>query len=325
MLNGKEQARTDALTPVQAAGVVNGGTTSMSVHQDTRPKRMPSELVAALYRPMPPEAIKPHPSKAYLSSVKAIFVIERLNEVFGIGGWTYRTQVVEKPLPELRGDKERPGMIVVRVVLSVPEYGIRLEQFGGSDNEDRGDAYKGAVTDALSKIGSYLGIAIDVYKGGGPTKQQPRGSAVVPSRAAAAAAAKEVAKAKIATMTARKGPQPAVALAEAIPEAHEPEPYYEEIPLPEEERTQLEAELIASIEMEERKKAAAPMVEAFAALQSRYLALSALKTFFALLGLHGVTRAEEFAESPGGLAAGRACFQEMRLDIASREAKRAAR
>jgi len=45
----------------------------------------------------------------------------------------------------------------------------------GSENEDAGDAYNGAVTDALGKIASYLAIGIDVYKGGGPTKSNPQG------------------------------------------------------------------------------------------------------------------------------------------------------
>jgi hypothetical protein len=54
---------------------------------------------------------------------------------------------------------------VVRATLSIPRYAIAIEQFGGNDNPDRGDAYKGACTDALSKCASYLGIGMDVYKG----------------------------------------------------------------------------------------------------------------------------------------------------------------
>ena len=53
-----------------------------------------------------------------------------------------------------------------------PEYGIYFECYGGNDNGgensknfDLGDAYKGATTDALTKIGSYLEIGIDVFKG----------------------------------------------------------------------------------------------------------------------------------------------------------------
>lgn len=186
-LNGAAAVATTSATPPLETAMVTKATTA-ATHTGNGSKTVPSELVRKLYAPLPPEAIRPHPTKEYLSSVKAIFVIERLNEVFGIGGWTYRSEVIENPGPTQVPDrrqgaapgamKDKAGMIVVRVVFRVAAFGIRLEQFGGSDNEDRGDAYKGAVTDALSKIASYLGIAIDVYKGGGPTKVNPRGTAV---------------------------------------------------------------------------------------------------------------------------------------------------
>lgn len=118
-------------------------------------KQVTTEMVAALKKPLPPEAIKQHPTKTYLSAIKVPFIIERLNEVFGVAGWKVRNEVIEA------GDK----MIVVKSTLTVPEYGIEHEAFGGHDNPDRGDAYKGACTDALSKIASYLYIAMDVYKG----------------------------------------------------------------------------------------------------------------------------------------------------------------
>jgi hypothetical protein len=114
------------------------------------------EMAKALNKPLPKEAIKPHPTKTYLSTIKAIYVVERLNEVFGIGQW------------EIHGEKileSTEKMIVLEAVLNIPEYGITLRAYGGNDNVDRGDAYKGAVTDALTKIGSYLGIGMDVFKG----------------------------------------------------------------------------------------------------------------------------------------------------------------
>jgi hypothetical protein len=83
-----------------------------------------------------------------------IYVVERLNDVFGLNGWHVDNEVVETG-----------QMVVVRATLSVPRYAIAIEQFGGNDNPDRGDAYKGACTDALSKCASYLGIGMDVYKG----------------------------------------------------------------------------------------------------------------------------------------------------------------
>ena len=114
------------------------------------------QLIADLKKPLPAEAIKPHPTKPYLSTIKAIYIIERFNEVFGLGGWFINNEVV----------KQEGKMIVVKSTFICEKYGIQIPDiFGGNDNPDLGDAYKGACTDALSKIGSYLYVGMDVYKG----------------------------------------------------------------------------------------------------------------------------------------------------------------
>lgn len=114
-----------------------------------------NEIKAILNRPLPAEAVTPHPSKTYLSSIKSIYVTERLNEAFGIGAWQIATEFIER--------KEK--MVVVKTTLTIPEYDIHYESFGGNDNADLGDAYKGASTDAITKICSWLGIGADVFKG----------------------------------------------------------------------------------------------------------------------------------------------------------------
>lgn len=119
-------------------------------------KQLSEEQLKKLKEPLPKEAVKPHPTKNYLSSIKAIYVVERLNDVFGLGGWEIENVFVE------RDGKQ----VVVKSTFTAKEYGIRiLDIFGGNDNTDLGDAYKGACTDALTKIASYLGIAMDVFKG----------------------------------------------------------------------------------------------------------------------------------------------------------------
>lgn len=128
-------------------------------------------MADALRAPLPAEAVAPHPTKNYLSTIKAIYVVERLNDVFGVGGWQVKNKVIEA------GEK----MIVVKSVFTVPDHGIRVEAFGGNDNADRGDAYKGACTDALTKIGSYLYIGMDVFKGKGTPKQPAAQSGKPPS------------------------------------------------------------------------------------------------------------------------------------------------
>jgi hypothetical protein len=121
------------------------------------------QLKAELYAPLPAEAIKQHPTKTFLSTIKPIYITDRMNEVFGIGQWQTKTENV------LVNDN---GTVVNKVVFTVPEYNIYYECFGGNDNGgsgskgfDLGDAFKGATTDALNKIASYLGIGIDVYRG----------------------------------------------------------------------------------------------------------------------------------------------------------------
>jgi hypothetical protein len=47
---------------------------------------LPPEIVEQLKKPLPAEAITANPIKPGLSSVKVIYVIERLNEVFGLNG-----------------------------------------------------------------------------------------------------------------------------------------------------------------------------------------------------------------------------------------------
>jgi len=112
--------------------------------------------------PLPPEAITQHPTKTYLSSIKAIYVTERFNEVFWIWAWTVKTEFIENAWN---------GMIVVKVIFEVPKLGIYYESFWWNDNGwesnknfDLWDAYKWATTDALTKIGSYLWVGIDVFK-----------------------------------------------------------------------------------------------------------------------------------------------------------------
>jgi hypothetical protein len=121
------------------------------------------QLKAELYAPLPAEAIKQHPTKTFLSTIKPIYITDRLNEVFGIGQWQTKTENV------LVNDN---GTVVNKTTLIIEEYGIYYECFGGNDNGgsgskgfDLGDAFKGATTDALNKIASYLGIGIDVYRG----------------------------------------------------------------------------------------------------------------------------------------------------------------
>lgn len=123
-------------------------------------KTINAEMREQLRKPLPKEAISQHPTKTFLSTIKAIYVVERLNDVFGVGNWKTKTEVITTK----ESEKKSP-MVIVKSVLTINDYDIEIEAFGGNDNADLGDAYKGAATDALTKIGSYLEIGIDVFKG----------------------------------------------------------------------------------------------------------------------------------------------------------------
>ena len=150
------------------------------------------EQKEALDRRLPDEAVSQHPTKKFLSSIKSIYVTERLNEVFGVGSWRVETEIVER--------SER--MVVVKLRFSIPEYGIYYECFGGNDNADLSDACKGATTDALTKVCSWLGIGAEVFKGrqtgaGAPPQSSVQRLPAAPDPIPAAAAVQAAPKKRI--------------------------------------------------------------------------------------------------------------------------------
>jgi hypothetical protein len=120
-------------------------------------KQITAEMKAKLNAVLPAEAIKQHPTKSYLSTINAIYVSERLNEVFGVGEWQTKAEYINEK-------SNKTTMVVVKLTLDIPAYGIHYECYGGNDNADYGDAFKGATTDALTKIGSWMGIGAHVWK-----------------------------------------------------------------------------------------------------------------------------------------------------------------
>ena len=116
-------------------------------------KTLNAEQLELLNQPLPAEAKKQHPTKKFLTTINPIYVTERLNQVFGVGAWQIHSEVISAE-----------KMVVVKTTLSIPEYCVWYECYGGNDNPDLGDAYKGAVTDAITKIGSWMGIGVEVWK-----------------------------------------------------------------------------------------------------------------------------------------------------------------
>jgi len=130
---------------------------------------MTEEQTKKLQAPLPAWAIKPHPVKTKLSVIHPMAVIDRLNEVFGMGAWMFTVEFIscDKEIQKTKSGDREVYVSAVKGRLEIPDGEIVLEQFGGSTNDDKGDALKGGGTDALTKIASYLGIGAEIYKGHG--------------------------------------------------------------------------------------------------------------------------------------------------------------
>lgn len=123
----------------------------------------------ALTAPLPNWAVKPHPVRPNMSAIHPMAIIDRLNEVFGIGGWQFTTEALDwsKEIQQTKNGQRDVYVSAVKGTLEVPEFNILIEQYGGNTNDDLGDSLKGSGTDALTKIASYLGIGAEIYKGNG--------------------------------------------------------------------------------------------------------------------------------------------------------------
>jgi hypothetical protein len=118
------------------------------------------DMREALRAPFPDEAYSQHPTKTFLTTLKAMYVTERLNDVFGIGRWTIIHKVVSTD----------NNYVLMSGRLSTLDYDCVIpQQYGGhatsGKNTEPADGYKSAITDLLSKSASYLEIGIDVFKG----------------------------------------------------------------------------------------------------------------------------------------------------------------
>jgi hypothetical protein len=126
-------------------------------------KRLPAIYREKLSKAMPPQAIKPHPTKTYLSTIKAIYIVERLNDVFGIMGWDFESDIISTtPIDN--------GKVVVVACgrLYFREFDLYTPiHYGGHDGKliEAGDVHKSAITDALNKCASIAEIGIQVFKG----------------------------------------------------------------------------------------------------------------------------------------------------------------
>lgn len=127
------------------------------------------EQIERLQSPLPDWALKDNPMKKGMTVIHPMAIVDRLNGVFGFGQWNTHVEKLSSYdwiQKTTKGDR-KVYTATSKMAFIIPAYNIHLEQFGGSTNDDEGDALKGSATDALTKIASYLGIGASVYKGSG--------------------------------------------------------------------------------------------------------------------------------------------------------------
>lgn len=149
--------------------------------------QLTQQQVDKLKEKLPAWAIKPHPVRTNMTAIHPMAVIDRLNEVFGVCGWSFTTEFIscEKRVQQTKSGEREVYDSAVKGRLHIGD--IILEQYGGSTNDDKGDAVKGGGTDALTKIASYLGIGAEIYKGHGNIDGGSNDTLVEPQRPATGA------------------------------------------------------------------------------------------------------------------------------------------
>lgn len=142
----------------------------------------------ALKAPFPDNAITEDRSRGFmLHSVKAAYIVERLNDVFGVCGigWRYAHSPIENANKEVTTEvalQYRGGNCEAinwhagwtfysgERVWSEPIFAHGGKKIGGGGSP-LGDAKKSAVTDGITKAASMLGVAHHIFKGLGATRQ----------------------------------------------------------------------------------------------------------------------------------------------------------
>lgn len=129
-----------------------------------KPLPLPPEIIAQLTAPIPPQATKEVKlGKREYTAIKAYYIIERLNSIFGEHGWSHTCEVIFCDSQEA----------AVKGKLILWDYGVVVEEMGGHSDKDVGNRVKGAKTSSLSKCTSVLGMGREIYAQSYSGKQPP--------------------------------------------------------------------------------------------------------------------------------------------------------
>lgn len=141
-------------------------------------EELPIEKQELLDAVVPKDYLSVMPGAAKLTSIKSGFVTQRLNAVFGLN-WVTSQTIINKPefrmTLEQRADTYNPGKFkdvtkfepikeaVLYVEFYSPKYNVYQCSYGGSaaTSGSEGDSYKGAYSDAMTKILAMLSVGVN--------------------------------------------------------------------------------------------------------------------------------------------------------------------
>lgn len=117
------------------------------------------EVYKKLSADFPSEAYSKDSSRGFdLTTLKAQYVVERLNEVLGVMNWTFGGQYKETA----------DGGVIYEGVLIINIDGRENRQTApgyAAKKKNLGDTYKSAQTDSFCKCASKIGVGNDMFKG----------------------------------------------------------------------------------------------------------------------------------------------------------------
>lgn len=126
-----------------------------------------ADVYKELKRDFPKEAamtstVNGFTAKGYRSS----YIIDRLNDVCGLGGWTLTSEIIEKnsyPSPKKGTVGFHVTLYVTITLICDDGKEIKRSQFGNHVSYSSMDAFKGALTNGLKKCASMFGVGLKAY------------------------------------------------------------------------------------------------------------------------------------------------------------------
>lgn len=156
----------------------------------TREERI--KLYAALAAPFPEEAIErtdgARTGRGYdTTGVKYQYVVDRLNEVLGVGGFRTERTITVRPITTAKGRPAFEAIAEVRLELGAwtdGQFQVFAQAWGdgGHTAMSESDARKGAYTSALKKAAGFVGPGRDAYRGTIDDDHAPTDEPMAPRR-----------------------------------------------------------------------------------------------------------------------------------------------